>query len=127
MGRMPVTSTDFSLHGRIDAYREQLTELLGALDTLVREQLEAVNKARLEGRGRVDYATLPPRWALAWRTREGRFEANLAAFAQGGAWVIHGRAGLNRPFRNQAGARERDAAAIREEVEVQIATGVPII
>ncbi len=124
---VPVSAADFALHGRVENYREGLTELLSALDALVREQMEAVNRERLEGKGRIDYATLPPRWTLAWRTRQGNFEANLAAFAQGGAWVIHGRTGLDRPFHNLPEARARDAPAIRQELEDQIATDVPII
>ncbi len=127
MWPVPITPADFALHGRVDSYRERLTDLLVQLDKLVRQQMEAVSRDRLEGKGRIDYDTLPPRWTLAWRTREGNFEANLAAFAQGGAWIIHGRSGLNRPFHNLASARERDAASIRQELEDQIATGVPII
>ncbi len=124
---MPITAADFALHGRVENYRERLTELLVELDKLVREQMEAVSRDRLEAKGRIDYATLPPCWTLAWRTREGNFEANLAAFAQGGAWIIHGRSGLNRPFHNLPSARERDAANIRQEIEDQIASSVPII
>jgi hypothetical protein len=38
------------------------------------------------------------------------------AFAQGGAWVIHGRTGLTRPYRNVQISRERDAALIRQVI-----------
>ncbi|HYM51066.1 MAG TPA: hypothetical protein VET65_10925 [Candidatus Limnocylindrales bacterium] len=121
---MSVTASDFQLHGRIENYRERLTEILTELDRIVREVMEQVNRDRLEGTGRITYETLPPRWTLAWRAMGGRYEANLMAFAQGGAWVIHGRTGLDRPFRNFAGARERDVRAIRAEVIGQLETDV---
>src|SRR5579871_7035213 len=112
---MPVTEADFNLQGRVDNYRERLFELLVALDALVRQQLEAVNREKLGGTGAITYERQPPRWTLAWRAkgRRGTFEVNLMAFAQGGAWVIHGRMGLDRPFRNLKSTRERDEAAIR--------------
>jgi hypothetical protein len=122
---MTVTPADFLLQGRIENYREQLTEILAALDLLLREVMEEVNREKLEGAGRVFYETLPPRWTLAWRAKGGRYEANLMAFAQGGAWVIHGRTGLNRPFRKFSSTRERDRATIKEEVLGQLATDVP--
>ena len=67
MNRMPVTEADFQLQGRIDNYREQLFELLVALDALVQAQLGTINQEKLGGRGRVSYETRPPRWTLAWR------------------------------------------------------------
>ena len=124
---MAISPGDFLLQGRVLSYRQRLTQLLLELDRLVREQMEAFNQERLEGTGRISYEPRPPRWTVAWRTKEGRFEANLMAFAQGGAWVIHGRAGLVRPFRNLAPARPRDAGAIRQELEDQLATDLPII
>jgi hypothetical protein len=42
------------------------------------------------------------------------------AFAQGGAWVIQGRMGLDRPFRNLKSVRDRDQAAIRQEILDQV-------
>ena len=122
---MTVTSADFGLHGRIDNYRAQLTEILVELDHVVRDAMEAVNREKLEGTGRIVYEPLPPRWTLAWRAKGGRYEANLMAFAQGGAFVIHGRTGLDRPFRNFSSARERDIKAIREEILGQLETDVP--
>ena len=62
---MTVTSADFQLHGRIENYREQLTEILAELDRLVREVMEQVNREKLEGKGKVVYEPLPPRWTLA--------------------------------------------------------------
>jgi hypothetical protein len=124
-GPITVTSADFQLHGRIENYRERLTEILVELDRLVREQMEAINTEKLGGTGKVIYETRPPRWTLAWRAKGGRYEANLMAFAQGGAFVIHGRVGLDRPFRNFAGTRERDVAAIRDEILGQLETDVP--
>ena len=47
------------------------------------------------------------------------------AFAHGGALVIHGRTGLDRPFRNFASTLDRDRATIEEEVLAQLATDVP--
>ena len=117
---MPVTEADFLLQGRVDNYRERLFELLIALDALVREQMEKVNREKLEERGTITYETRPPRWNLAWRTRNRSYEVNLMAFAQGGAWVIHGRLGLDRPFRNLKSVRERDEAAIRQEILDQV-------
>ncbi|MDQ6883124.1 MAG: hypothetical protein M3077_02630 [Candidatus Dormibacteraeota bacterium] len=119
---MPVTAADFNLQGRIENYRERLTELLAVLDQLVREQLEAANREKLDGKGRVAYEPKPPRWTLAWKADGRRYEVNLMAFAQGGAWVIHGRMGLDRPFRNQAGARERDITELRREIDDQMTT-----
>jgi hypothetical protein len=117
MGAMPpVTYADFLLQGRVENYRARLTDLLVELDKLVREQMEAINKEKLEGKGKVVYDTKPPKWTLAWRARGGNYEANLMAFAHGGAWIIHGRMGLNRPYMDVPRTRERDAAAIRREV-----------
>jgi hypothetical protein len=119
---MPVTETDFNLQGRVENYRERLFELLVALDKLVRGQMELVNKEQLHGTGTISYEARPPRWNLAWRAKGQRFnyEVNLMAFAQGGAWVIHGRMGLDRPFRNVKSVRERDEAAIKQEVLEQL-------
>ena len=118
---MPVTEADFNLQGRVDNYRERLYELLVALDELVRTNMEAVNRAKLQGSGRISYEPRPPRWTLAWKEKTRRpYEVNLMAFAQGGAWVIHGRMGLDRPFRNLKSVRERDEAAIRREIEDQV-------
>jgi hypothetical protein len=119
---MPVTEADFNLQGRVENYRERLFELLVALDALVREQMEAVNREKLGGSGVISYERQPPRWNLAWRGRGRRdhYEVNLMAFAQGGAWVIHGRMGLDRPFRNVKSVRERDEAAIRREILDQL-------
>ncbi len=49
------------------------------------------------------------------------------AFAQGGAWVIHGRMGLDRPFHNLRSVRERDEAALRQEIVEQIATDETVL
>ena len=119
---MPVTEADFNLQGRVDNYRERLYELLIALDRLVRDQMETVNRERLGGTGAISYERQPPRWTLAWRAkgRRGNFEVNLMAFAQGGAWVIHGRMGLDRPFRNLKSVGERDAGTIRQEIIDQL-------
>ena len=117
---MPVTEADFLLQGRVDNYRERLFELLKALDALVRDQMDRINKEKLEGRATVTYEPRPPRWNLAWRSKRKSYEVNLMAFAQGGAWVIHGRLGLDRPFRNLKSVRERDEAAIRKEILDQI-------
>ena len=124
---MPVTEADFNLQGRVDNYRERLFELLVALDALVRDQLEAVNREKLGGAGRITYETQPPRWTLAWKAKGRSYEANLMAFAQGGAWVIHGRMGLDRPFRNLKSVRERDEAAIRQETLDQITADVGLL
>ncbi len=127
MSRMPVTEADFNLQGRVDNYRERLFELLVALDALVRDQLEAVNREKLGGAGRITYGTQPPRWTLAWKAKGRPYEVNLMAFAQGGAWVIHGRMGLDRPFRNIKSVRERDDAAIRQEILDQITADVGLL
>jgi hypothetical protein len=119
---MPVTAADFQLQGRVDEYRARLFELLVALDVLVRDQLEAINREKLEGGGRVSYEPRPPRWTLAWKAKRRTYEVNLMTFAQGGAWVIHGRMGLDRPFRNLKSVRERDEAALRQEILDQVAT-----
>ena len=122
MSPMPVTAADFNLQGRVDNYRERLTELLIELDRLVREQLEAANREVLQGAGAATYEPKPPRWTLAWKAGKRRYEVNLMAFAQGGAWVIHGRMGLDRPIRNQRGARERDIAELLREIRDQMTT-----
>jgi hypothetical protein len=124
---VPVTETDFNLQGRVENYRERLYELLVALDRLVGEQMEAVNKEKLGGTGRISYESRPPRWSLAWKVKSRRYEVNLMAFAQGGAWVIHGRMGLDRPFRNLKSVRERDVAAIRKEIEEQVTVDVSLL
>ena len=123
MTEMPITEADFNLQGRVDNYREQLFELLVALDGQVQSQLAQVNQEKLGGRGRVSYEPRPPRWTLAWKGHKSHriFEVNLMAFAQGGAWVIHGRMGLDRPFRNLKSVRERDEAALRREILDQVA------
>ena len=119
---MPVTEADFNLQGRVDNYRERLFELLLALDALVRHQMEVVNRDRLGGRGKITYETRPPRWTLGWRApgKRSDFEATLMAFAHGGAWVIQGRMGLDRPFRNLKSVRERDEAALSQEITDQV-------
>lgn len=122
MSPMPVTAADFNLQGRVENYRERLTELLTLLDGLVRGQLEAANGEKLNGSGAITYERKPPRWTLAWKADGRRYEVNLMAFAQGGAWVIHGRMGLDRPFRNQASARERDLLELKREIEDQMTT-----
>jgi hypothetical protein len=117
---MPVTSTDFNLQGRIENYRERVTRLLYALDQLIRQELGAVNQERLQGKAATTYEIRPPRWSLAWKHKGDDFEANLMAFVQGGAWVVHGRMGLDRPFRNLPEVQERDRAAIRQEINDQL-------
>ena len=125
---MPVTEADFNLQGRVDNYREQLFELLIALDGLVQKQLAAVNAETLGGRGQLTYEPRPPRWTLAWKSKGHRvYEVNLMAFAQGGAWVIHGRMGLDRPFRNLKSVRERDEALLRQEIVDQVATDETVL
>jgi hypothetical protein len=127
MSQMPVTAADFQLQGRVDNYREILFELLVALDTLVQAQFATVNREKLGGRGRVSYETRPPRWNLAWRGNGRNYEVNLMAFAQGGAWVIHGRMGLDRPFRNLKSVRVRDEANLRQEILDQVATDETVL
>jgi len=127
MSRMPVTEADFQLQGRVDKYRERLYQLLIALDRLVREELEAANREKLDGKGTISYEPRPPRWTLAWKTKRRNYEVNLMAFAQGGAWVIHGRMGLDRPFRNLKSVRERDEATLRQEILDQVATDESIL
>ncbi len=117
---MPVSSEDFLIQGRLEAYRANLTEQLVELDEIVRAVLEQANRELLEGAGRVDYQTMPPTWKLTWRTKQGTFDATLMAFAQGGAWVIHGRRGLDRPFRAHPEIYERDQALILAEVKSQV-------
>ena len=124
---MPVTEADFNLQGRVDNYREQLFELLVALDGLVQDQLATINRDKLDGRGRVSYEPRPPRWTLAWRGKGRNYEVNLMAFAQGGAWVIHGRMGLDRPFRNLKSVRERDEAFLRQEIIDQVMTDETVL
>jgi hypothetical protein len=127
MAPMPVTEADFNLQGRVDNYRERLFELLVALDLLVRQLMEAVNREKLGAAGRISYEPRPPRWTLAWKTKGRQYEVNLMAFAQGGAWVIHGRMGLDRPFRNLKSTRERDEAAIRQEILDQVSVDVGLL
>jgi hypothetical protein len=125
---MPVTEADFNLQGRVENYRERLYQLLAALDVLVRELMESVNREKLGGAGRISYEGRPPRWTLAWKTKGRRqYEVNLMAFAQGGAWVIHGRMGLDRPFRNIKSVRERDEAVIRQEILDQVSVDVGLL
>src|SRR5947199_9429362 len=92
MTEMPVTEADFNLQGRVDNYREQLFELLVALDGQVQRQLAQVNQENLGGRGRVSYEPRPPRWTLAWKGNKSHriCEVNVMAFGQGGAWLMHG-------------------------------------
>lgn len=113
---MPVTSADFQLQGRLTAYREKVTEVLVGLDAVVREAMEEVNREKLKGAGEVKYERQPPRWSLLWKEGKKRFEVNLMAFAQGGAFVIHGRTGLDRPFRGWHRSREEDKQAIKQEI-----------
>ena len=129
MSQMPVTAADFQLQGRVDNYREMLFELLVALDTQVQALLAHVNQEKLGGRGRVSYEPRPPRWTLAWKGTKGHriYEVNLMAFAQGGAWVIHGRMGLDRAFRNLKSVRERDEAALRQEILDQVTTDETVL
>ena len=128
MAKVPVTEADFNLQGRVDNYREQLFELLIALDKLVQQQLADVNREKLNGRGQTTYEPRPPRWTLAWKNKGHRiYEVNLMAFAQGGAWVIHGRMGLDRPFRNLKSVRERDETALRQEILDQLATDEAVL
>lgn len=127
MSPMPVTEADFNLQGRVENYRERLFELLVALDALVREQLDAVNREKLGGAGRISYERQPPRWTLAWKVKGRNYEVNLMAFAQGGAWVIHGRMGLDRPFRNLKSVRERDEAALRQEILDQVNVDIGLL
>jgi hypothetical protein len=122
---MPVTEADFNLQGRVENYRARVYELLVALDALVRQQLEAANREKLGGTGRITYEPRPPRWTLAWKSKGRSYEVNLMAFAQGGAWVIHGRTGLDRPFQNLKSLRERDEAGIRQEILDQMDTDAP--
>lgn len=117
---MTVTRADFLMHGRLDNFRARLTALLVELDKLVRLQMEAANQEKLAGKGTVSYGTIPPTWNLAWKTGGRPYDATLMAFQQGGAWVVHGRLGLNRPFRNEKRSRERDVATIRQEIIDQI-------
>lgn len=124
---MPVTSEDFLLQGRLETYRANLTEQLAELDRLVREVLDQVNAEVLGGAGRVDYRRMPPTWTLSWRTRQGTFDVTLMAFAQGGAWIIHGRAGLDRPFRARPELYERDKAFILAEVRAQLGAGTVLL
>jgi len=128
MAKVPVTEADFNLQGRVDNYREQLFELLIALDKLVQQQLADVNREKLNGRGQTTYEPRPPRWTLAWKNKGHRiYEVNLMAFAQGGAWVIHGRMGLDRPFRNLKSIRARDEALLRQEIVDQVATDETVL
>jgi hypothetical protein len=124
---MPVTEADFQLQGRVDNYRDQLFELLIALDRLVQEEFATVNRQKLGGRGKTSYEIRPPRWTLAWRGKGRDYEVNLMAFAQGGAWVIHGRMGLDRPFRNLKSVRERDQATLHQEILDQVATDETVL
>jgi hypothetical protein len=122
MTTVPVTEADFNLQGRVDNYRERLFQLLTALDAMVQQQLGTLNREKLNGRGQLTYQGRPPRWSLAWRSKGHRlYEVNLMAFAQGGAWVLHGRMGLDRPFRNLKSVRERDETSLRQEILDQLA------
>jgi hypothetical protein len=127
MIRVPVSEADFLLQGRVENYREPLTELLGNLDTFIREHLEAINRDKFEAKGSIRYGTRPPTWTLAWRTREGPYEVNVIAFAHGGVWIVQGRMGLDRPYRADPETREEDVRWFRQEILDQIATAVPII
>ena len=122
---MPVTSADFVLQGRLTAYREKVTQVLVQLDQVVRDAMEEVNRDQLNGRGEVKYERQPPRWSLLWKQGKRRYEVNLMAFAQGGAFVIHGRTGLNRPFRGWLRMREEDKKAIKQEILDQMEYGAP--
>ncbi len=124
---MPVSSEDFLIQGRLETYRANLTEQLAELDRIVREVLEEANREMLSGAGRIDYKTLPPTWTLTWRNKQGTFDVALMAFAQGGAWVIHGRRGLDRPFRAQPEVYERDRAFIVNEVKGQIGSDTRLL
>src|SRR5438874_4517028 len=102
-------------------------QLLTDLDQLVREEREDVNRGKRDGKANISYDPRPPRWTLAWKTKRRNYEVNLMAFAQGGAWVIHGRMGLDRPFRNLKSVRERDEATLRQEILDQVATDESIL
>ena len=117
---MTVTRADFLMHGRLDNFRARLTTLLVELDTLIRGQMEAASQEKLGGGGTISYGTIPPTWNLAWKSHGRPYDATLMAFQQGGAFVVHGRLGLNRPFRNDPRAKDRDIAAIRQEIIDQI-------
>jgi hypothetical protein len=117
---MTVTRADFLMHGRLDNFRARLTTLLVELDKLIRGQMEAANQEKLGGSGTISYGTIPPTWNLAWKSHGRQYDATLMAFQQGGAFVVHGRLGLNRPFRNDPRARDRDIATVRQEIVDQI-------
>src|SRR2546429_8457404 len=76
MSRMPVTEADFQLQGRVDNYRERLYQLLIALDRLVREELAAVNREKLDGKGTISYEPRPPRRTLALKTERREYRGN---------------------------------------------------
>ena len=120
MSAVTITEADFNLQGRVENYRERLTELLVELDRLVQGVMGAVNQERLKGAGRMRYEPKPPRWSLAFKHERHPSEVNLIAFAHGGAWVIQGRMGLDRPFRNLRSARARDEARAAHERDQQL-------
>src|SRR2546423_578042 len=97
-------------------------------DAVKLKRFGALNREKLGGGGRVTYQGRPPRWTLAWKNKGHRlYEVNLMAFAQGGAWVIHGRMGLDRPFSNLKSIRERDETALRQEILDQLATDEAVL
>ena len=122
---MPVTSADFVLQGRLTAYREKVTQVLVELDRVVREAMEEVNREKLNGSAEIKYERQPPRWSLLWKQGKQRYEVNLMAFAQGGAFVIHGRTGLDRPYRGWQRTREEDKQAIKQEILDQMEFDAP--
>jgi len=95
--------------------------------TTIASGFSSCSSPSIGGIGSIGYEPRPPRWTLAWKTKRRRYEVNLMAFAQGGAWVIHGRMGLDRPFRNLKSVRERDETALRQEILDQVATDESIL
>ena len=84
MSPMPVTAADFNLQGRVENYRERLTELLIELDRLVQEHLQLANQTKLHGNGGVRYERQPTRWTLAWNAAGHRYTDHLMAVAPTG-------------------------------------------
>src|SRR5205814_545078 len=108
---------------------EGLHLLLGDLPGLdVRPDLLG-RELRVAGAEGDVHETDPRRRTIAWKGNKSHriSEVNMMALAQGGAWVIHGRMGLNRPFRNPKGVPESDEAALRQEIRDQGATNETVL